>query len=157
MSNPDSNPYAIFNECSNNNLDKVRDLLDQDPTLVNFTNAVGMTPLHIACIRGNIEMINFLLSRGANTSTTNDFEKTPIFYAENRHKGNSQILEKIRNIFREHEKTDSSDDETTPLLKPKPGGKTKRSLRKTQKRKAKTHKKKMNRQHVKPRSAKRRR
>lgn len=45
---------------------KMRALLDQDPSLVNASYRGGWTLLHMAAQRGNVELAELVLSRGAN-------------------------------------------------------------------------------------------
>ena len=43
-------------------VDKVRELLEQDKYDVNCTNSVGWTPLHCACHQGHLDMVKMLIS-----------------------------------------------------------------------------------------------
>lgn len=55
-------------------------------------NASGETPLHIACRRGNIEIVSFLISKGVcvNTIASNASKNTPLIEAA--HKGFYSIV-----------------------------------------------------------------
>lgn len=48
--------------------------------IVNDRDAFGNTPLHYACKRGDIEVIEFLLKKGADPNVENNEGKTPLFY-----------------------------------------------------------------------------
>ena len=39
------------------------------------------TPLHTACLKGNFEIVKYLVEHGANIHSTDKFNRTPIFYA----------------------------------------------------------------------------
>ena len=65
-----------------NNLKKVKEYLNKDKSNINSLNKNGISPLHIAVISGNLEIINFLLDKGANPNIKSLSKKqTPLHYA----------------------------------------------------------------------------
>lgn len=48
---------------------------------LNLKNQSEMTPLHIACYRGNYEFVQYLVDLGADINCTDKDNKTPFFYA----------------------------------------------------------------------------
>ena len=60
-------------------IDRARQLLDADPSLVNHRGGDGQTPLHVAA---TVEMADLLLDRGADVNAHDiDHESTPAQYA----------------------------------------------------------------------------
>lgn len=53
----------------NGDLKKLKILLEQNPLLVNCTDRDGYTPLHRACYSNHIEVVDLLLSYGADVSS----------------------------------------------------------------------------------------
>lgn len=65
-----------------NDLKKVKEYLNKDKSNINNLNKNGISPLHIAVISGNLEIINFLLDKGANPNIKSLSKKqTPLHYA----------------------------------------------------------------------------
>ena len=72
----------LINAIENNNLKKVKELLNKDVSNINLLNKNGISPLHIAVINGNLEIINFMLEKGANPNITSlNKKQTPLHYA----------------------------------------------------------------------------
>ena len=91
----EQNPFYIYNypkqeldfsnlinfiECGN--IQKIIDYLDKDISDINKLNDNGISPLHMAVINGNIEVINILLKYGSdpNKRSTNN-SQTPLHFA----------------------------------------------------------------------------
>lgn len=55
----------IFEAAAAGRLDRVRELLDQDPDLIDAIAPDGFQPLGLACFFGHEEVVAFLLERGA--------------------------------------------------------------------------------------------
>ena len=69
----------IFNIINNNNFKQLLELLKKDHSQINSLNKDGFSPLHVAVIKGNIEMINTLLLNGANPNIfTSKKKQTPL-------------------------------------------------------------------------------
>jgi ankyrin repeat protein/L-ascorbate metabolism protein UlaG (beta-lactamase superfamily) len=75
------------------NLEAVTALLDEDPALINDRDADGMTPLNLAAINGNYEIVKELLIRNADINIGDVDNSQPIHLAAI--SGNVQIAELI--------------------------------------------------------------
>ena len=62
-------------------LEAVRDLLTEDPTLLESRDGLGHTPLHTAAIEENPAIVRFLLEAGAEVDARNDRQRTAIWLA----------------------------------------------------------------------------
>jgi hypothetical protein len=68
-------------------LNKVRALMEADPTLLEAKDDGGNTPLHSACISKPpsftrpVAVASFLLDRGANVNARNEYHHTALYYA----------------------------------------------------------------------------
>ena len=72
----------LINAIENNDIKKVKELLNKEVSNINLLNKNGITPLHIAVINGNLEIINFMLEKGANPNIKSFNKKqTPLHYA----------------------------------------------------------------------------
>ena len=72
----------LINAIENNNPIKVKEYLNDDTKNINALNKNGISPLHIAVINGNLEIINYMLNKGANPNITSLHKKqTPLHYA----------------------------------------------------------------------------
>ncbi|MBS1702262.1 MAG: ankyrin repeat domain-containing protein [Armatimonadetes bacterium] len=70
--------FDVWSAASHGRVDVLRQLLDQDPSLVNAPGGDGMRPLHFAA---NAETAEFLIERGADLEQRDvDHEGTPIQY-----------------------------------------------------------------------------
>lgn len=70
---------------------KVKDILTQDETILNGTDFAGMHVLHYAI--NDIEILDFLLGKGANPNIPNGYGETPLLIAA---RGNNPtIVEKL--------------------------------------------------------------
>ncbi|HEV2972959.1 MAG TPA: ankyrin repeat domain-containing protein [Pirellulales bacterium] len=56
-------------------------LLAQDPTLIDVRNSVGETALHYLVVENDLPSVEWLLERGADVNTCNDFGSTPLLEA----------------------------------------------------------------------------
>jgi ankyrin repeat protein len=71
----------IFDAIKNNDLTKVKALVEKDSSLVNIKDVEGNAPLHIAARIGYIEQIEYLLIKGADKNLTNTQKNTPLIEA----------------------------------------------------------------------------
>lgn len=51
--------------CSTNDYDECKRLIDSNLVDINVTNIDGLTALHQACIDDNLDMVTFLIKKGA--------------------------------------------------------------------------------------------
>jgi ankyrin repeat protein len=66
--------YAIFD----NKTEFVKHMIELFENEINMKNEDGNTPLHYACIRGNLEIVKLLHSKGALVSERNTDYLTPL-------------------------------------------------------------------------------
>lgn len=77
-------------------IDKLRGILDANPKLVNKRDANGWTPLHEAVRDGSLEVIEFLLDRGAEVNVRTGPRAdgaSPLFLAREYHRENPDDTE----------------------------------------------------------------
>ncbi|HUX08766.1 MAG TPA: ankyrin repeat domain-containing protein [Acidobacteriota bacterium] len=59
-------------------LERVKELIASDPSLVNSKDSFGAPPLHSAAENGRAEVVRWLLSSGAEVDAVDDFKRTPL-------------------------------------------------------------------------------
>ncbi len=69
--------YALWHAINNNKEDMVKYLVE-DISDLNFRNNYGQTPLFLASIKGNINIVNTLIENGANVNMANPNGITPL-------------------------------------------------------------------------------
>lgn len=62
-------------------IDGVKKCLERNPKLINARNADGRTPLHEAALEGQMEIVEFLLSRKAEMNLQDKKGQTPLHLA----------------------------------------------------------------------------
>ncbi|CAH8448290.1 unnamed protein product [Schistosoma guineensis] len=55
---------------STSDIEKVKSLLSEDRSLINSYDKEGLSPLQLACFRGNLPVVEFLLKYGANVNSS---------------------------------------------------------------------------------------
>jgi ankyrin repeat protein len=80
------NTKRFFEACASGNLEIVQDLVQKEPNLVRIANPdgeyAGWTGLHSAAQRGHLDVVRFLLSRGANPNAREAGDNTyPLHWA----------------------------------------------------------------------------
>lgn len=74
--------HPIFAPTFHGDVATVQSLLDEDPTLITVRDAKNLTPLHVAASRGQSEVAELLLKRGADVhGPTDDGDWTPLVFA----------------------------------------------------------------------------
>lgn len=72
----------FFEAVASGNLPGVRELLAMTPSLVNAKDGEGATPLHLAALNGNQELVRFLVEQGADVNARDErFGATPAGWA----------------------------------------------------------------------------
>ena len=70
--------FAFVKACEDNNLEKVGVLLEKNKELVHATDNSKDTGLHVACRRGNLDIINELLRNEADATAVNSNGHAPL-------------------------------------------------------------------------------
>jgi ankyrin repeat protein len=71
----------IFEAADQGDIGTVRALIMDDPELVQAKNDEQETPLHLAARGGHIDVVAFLLARGAEVNARNNVHQNPLLYA----------------------------------------------------------------------------
>ena len=61
--------------------DRIQEIVQQNPALVNTQDKNGRTPLHFATWEENADAVRFLLSRGADVNARDNWGRTPLLTA----------------------------------------------------------------------------
>src|SRR5690349_2630528 len=72
-----SQSSAVHEACRIGDLLKLQRLLSEQWESVNAQNNDGDTPLHLACSKGNSDMVETLMCAGADVNISNDKTQTP--------------------------------------------------------------------------------
>lgn len=63
-------------------MEEFKDYVSKFPQVINFKDkSFGSVPLHVAASRGDLALLNFLLTNGASLNTQDMFGNTPLHYA----------------------------------------------------------------------------
>lgn len=93
------------------NLDIVEILLNTNPANISKGDEGGETPLHVASWKGNIDIMNLLIERGADIDKPDDGRETPLHTASRWGRERA-----VRLLLKEKAKTDrTNNDGETPL------------------------------------------
>jgi ankyrin repeat protein/L-ascorbate metabolism protein UlaG (beta-lactamase superfamily) len=71
----------IFKAAAEGNLPRVQELVEKDPELVKAKDEEESTPLHGAAAAGHIDIVEYLLSKGAVVDARNNANQNPLLYA----------------------------------------------------------------------------
>ncbi|KAK3087153.1 hypothetical protein FSP39_002416 [Pinctada imbricata] len=77
---PDENK-TIFDWCKEGNVQQIKTLLSNGGIKVNDSDDTGMTLMHWACDRGNVDMVQALLALKADVNIQDEEKQTPLHYA----------------------------------------------------------------------------
>jgi ankyrin repeat protein len=72
---------AIFEAIESGESKSVKQMLKADPSLVNTTNDLNDTPLHVAVWQGNKAIAGFLIKQGADVNAVGNNKNTPLHFA----------------------------------------------------------------------------
>ena len=74
---------SVFEAAEQGDVDRLRELLEHDPAVVDAFGDHGFQPLPLACFYGHVEAARVLLERGAdpNTLSRNEHVKTNALHA----------------------------------------------------------------------------
>ena len=92
--------YNLFTAVECNDLEKAANIMKNYPNQIDSLNDEGLSPLHIAVIKGNLKMINLLLKNGANSNIPSEKNKhTPMHLAcLNQNSMTEEILQELKNF-----------------------------------------------------------
>jgi hypothetical protein len=92
--------YNLFTAVECNDLEKAANIMKNNPSQIDSLNDEGLSPLHIAVIKGNIKMIDLLLKNGANSNILSEKNKhTPMHLAcLNQNSMTEEIIQELRNF-----------------------------------------------------------
>lgn len=62
-------------------VEKVQELLDKEPNLINIMDSEGLLPIHWAADRGHLKIIEQLIKKGASINSQDEDGQTPLHYA----------------------------------------------------------------------------
>lgn len=105
----------IHKAAGSGDLAKVRELLDENPELLNLRDNTrwGEMPIHYAAVSGQIEVVKYLLSRGADINSRDNYNNTPLIMTSNHWHNNltKYLIEKGADV------NAKGDDDETLLLR----------------------------------------
>ena len=90
----------------------VKSLIEKDAALLESRNSDGSTPLHIACMQGNLELARYLLEKGADPLAGDNEDSKPIHVAAI--SGNTAVVQLFLDLNIDIDIRD--DNGMTPLL-----------------------------------------
>jgi ankyrin repeat protein len=89
-------PLDLFAAAVLGRLERVRELLREDPAAVNARDEGGYTPLHLAVWNGKLEMAKLLLEHGAEMEAANERGETPLALAGIYEAQNGAVIDLLR-------------------------------------------------------------
>ena len=108
----------VFEAAAAGRADRLRELLDADPTLVDAWAADGFQPLGLASFFGHVDAAKVLLERGAevNSASRNNFKVMPLHSAAAT--GDPDARYEIVKLLLEHDADPNArqQDDFTPLM-----------------------------------------
>lgn len=68
----------MLKACETGELEVIKSLLETNPDLINTMDDDKYTPLHRACYSNNVEIVEYLLQKGANVSAKTEMQWEPL-------------------------------------------------------------------------------
>lgn len=68
----------MLTSCETGDLNKVQTLLEMNPDLINVRDNDQYTPLHRACYSNHIEVVKYLLQKGADVAAKTELQWQPL-------------------------------------------------------------------------------
>lgn len=90
--------YRLFEAVELGHINKVKSLIDQGADLESRDLAKN-TPLHIACMVGDLEIAKLLIEKGADVNAINDNGFTPLSVTNAQHQNVISYLENIGGLI----------------------------------------------------------
>jgi len=108
----------VFEAAAVGRTDRLRELLDEDPSLANAWAEDGFQPLGLASFFGHVESARLLLERGAdvNSASRNDFKVAPLHSAVA--EKDADVRYELATLLLEHgaDPNARQQDDFTPLM-----------------------------------------
>jgi ankyrin repeat protein len=108
----------VFEAAAVGRTDRLRELLDEDPSLANAWAEDGFQPLGLASFFGHVESARLLLERGAdvNSASRNDFKVAPLHSAVA--EKDPEVRYELATLLLEHgaDPNARQQDDFTPLM-----------------------------------------
>ena len=100
----DDSELDVFEAAAFGRVERLRELLDEDPSRANAFGDDGFHPLGLACFFGHVEAARLLLERGANVNTlsTNEHVQTAAIHAAAAAAGDEATRYKLVKLALEH-------------------------------------------------------
>ena len=126
--------YNLFTAVECNDLEKAANIMKNNPNQIDSLNDEGLSPLHIAVIKGNLKMIDLLLKNGANSNILSDKNKhTPMHLAcLNQNSMTEEILQELKNYNANENIFDTNNKKTLDYLNKKDSNEGESSAEKKQ-------------------------
>ncbi len=83
----------IHDVAQQGDIDRVKELIEENPELVNTPDDASQTPLHLAVAGGQTEIVELLISKGADVNALNTVNQSIMLYAA--YFGNAEIAEML--------------------------------------------------------------
>jgi guanylate kinase len=83
----------LYKACRTRDKTAVKKLLDEEANIVSHSKLKQRTPLHVACLRGDEEIVNMLIDHGTMADAKDEDDLTPLHCASL--DGNPAVVEKI--------------------------------------------------------------
>ena len=80
---PDSSSAVqdVMQAAKSRDLDKVKELVEQNPWLANSKDAGGRTPLHWACRNDGLDIVKYLVGKSADVNVLDGSGSSPLYYS----------------------------------------------------------------------------